>query len=398
MNIAKQLNKLKEQFGGIKKDIENNIELQNDSTVFISYSSKDKKYADKISFLLQNWGYGIWIDQIEMKGEFIDAEIENKLYQNIGLADCLLVLISKSSTKSDWVKKEYKEAVRLKNKGKNLLIVMGILDDCKIPKILKKGKYEIVDLRKDINQAILTFISNIPLKLQKRKDKKSSITRPILKKFGPSKNEKAILAYNQANNLFKKNDLEAALVKWDYAIELDPNYTDAIYNSACALYNHYTHLSDKNTNKQINSKVNNDIEKILKDVIDRYESLLKINPYDVDAMDNLAAAYFVSKEWSDSNREKQLLINAFHLKPDYGLTWLRMAFLLIKESGFIKVEDIIKGKLDSTNIDPNLLKLSKEFFAKAIELNPILDLAGQYKRVISALENILFKMKRDTDW
>lgn len=70
--------------------------------VFISYSSVDRDVALTLRGLIEALGYEVWMDaQIEPSREWLPS-----LVSGLEGADWLLVLVSRSSVKSDWVKKE----------------------------------------------------------------------------------------------------------------------------------------------------------------------------------------------------------------------------------------------------------------------------------------------------
>lgn len=125
-----------EEMRKIQKEIRDGLVAKSEINIFISYSSRDKEYADRISSALQNWGHDIWIDRIEMEIGKPDSEIEDILKKNIKKADCLLVLLSKNSIKSRWVKIEYEEAIRRERIDSEIVVLPAIIDDCEIPEDL----------------------------------------------------------------------------------------------------------------------------------------------------------------------------------------------------------------------------------------------------------------------
>jgi hypothetical protein len=76
-------------------------------TVFISYSRDDSPVAHRLSESLRNSGLSVWIDATGIEeGRAYDRQIETALKE----AKCVLVLWSKSSVESEWVRNEAAEA------------------------------------------------------------------------------------------------------------------------------------------------------------------------------------------------------------------------------------------------------------------------------------------------
>ncbi len=94
------------------------------SDVFISYASADRPRAALIAHALVARGWSVWWDRTIPPGRQFDEVIEEAL----DAARCVVVLWSKASTTSSWVKTEAAEAMRLKT-----LIPALIEEQVKIP-------------------------------------------------------------------------------------------------------------------------------------------------------------------------------------------------------------------------------------------------------------------------
>jgi len=79
--------------------------------IFISYSSEDKTLVKQIAALLEARGWSVWWDRQIPIGQKYDTVIENELQK----AGCVLVIWTKRSVASEWVKNEALEAAQ-KNK------------------------------------------------------------------------------------------------------------------------------------------------------------------------------------------------------------------------------------------------------------------------------------------
>src|SRR5436190_9811864 len=72
------------------------------TTLFLSYARADRARAEKLAEVLQNAGYTIWWDALIEGGAQYAASIRTALET----ADVVMVLWSKNSVDSDWVRDE----------------------------------------------------------------------------------------------------------------------------------------------------------------------------------------------------------------------------------------------------------------------------------------------------
>jgi hypothetical protein len=91
--------------------------------IFISYSSEDRARVKKIVELLESQGWSIWWDRIIPPGRTFDEVIE----EEISKAKCIVVVWSKNSVNSSWVRNEAEEANRRR------ILVPVLIDDINIP-------------------------------------------------------------------------------------------------------------------------------------------------------------------------------------------------------------------------------------------------------------------------
>ena len=94
------------------------------SDIFISYSQSDRAKARMLADALQGEGWSVWWDPKIPPGKTFDEVIDQALER----AKCVIVLWSKTSVTSGWVKAEAAEG-----KTRGILIPAKIQDDVKIP-------------------------------------------------------------------------------------------------------------------------------------------------------------------------------------------------------------------------------------------------------------------------
>jgi hypothetical protein len=80
------------------------------SDIFLSYKSEDRAKAQIIAEALEKNGYSVWWDRVIPPGRTFDEVIEEEL----AAANCMVILWSEESVKSEWVRTEASEGNRRK--------------------------------------------------------------------------------------------------------------------------------------------------------------------------------------------------------------------------------------------------------------------------------------------
>ncbi len=105
---------------------------------FISYSHGDRRYAEQLTSALSERGIRVWIDTLEIRP---GDSLVTKIFEE-GLRDCqlFLVLLSKSSVRSEWVRHELD--IALINRLKHVTRVIPLLvEQCDIPVALRSLRW-----------------------------------------------------------------------------------------------------------------------------------------------------------------------------------------------------------------------------------------------------------------
>lgn len=114
--------------------------------VFISYSSKDRAFVERLSEKLIENRVGVWLDKWEMKPG--DSLID-KMQSGLDDSSYLLVVLSKHSVESEWCKKERNAGLIKEINSKNVVLIPILLEDCSIPMFLQEKVY--ADFRSDFD-------------------------------------------------------------------------------------------------------------------------------------------------------------------------------------------------------------------------------------------------------
>ena len=93
---------------------------------FISYSSKDQKFAERLHADLQNKGVRCWFAPEDLK---IGARTRPAIDEAIRIRDKLLLILSEKSIQSDWVEKEVETAFEEESRRKRTVLFPIRLDN-----------------------------------------------------------------------------------------------------------------------------------------------------------------------------------------------------------------------------------------------------------------------------
>ena len=106
--------------------------------VFISHSSKDKHFVNTLATDLHNCGIEPWVDEWKIRvGESIPTKIGNGIKES----DFVILVLSKSSTRSKWVEAEWQAKYWHEIQKGRVALLPILLEDCEVPELLKTKKY-----------------------------------------------------------------------------------------------------------------------------------------------------------------------------------------------------------------------------------------------------------------
>jgi hypothetical protein len=123
---------------------------------FISYSHSDKEIAAKLSEELRSNGIEVWIDKWEILPG--DSLIQKIFEEGLSGIDAFIVIISKDSVNSKWVKQELDVALIKRIEGITKIVPV-LIDKTEIPDSLKPLKW--IDLSGDFDKAIRDLLMGI---------------------------------------------------------------------------------------------------------------------------------------------------------------------------------------------------------------------------------------------
>lgn len=124
--------------------------------VFVSYAEADRAIARQVSGTLQSAGLLAWNDAWELAP---GDSVVKRIQESLSSSDMLLVLLSRSSVTSRWVRSELSAALSMELRERAITVIPALIEDCDIPPLLADKVY--IDLRGDLGPALRRLVSQI---------------------------------------------------------------------------------------------------------------------------------------------------------------------------------------------------------------------------------------------
>lgn len=122
--------------------------------VFISHSSHDKLFVDRLVTDLAKNGIPVWYDKLDLR---IGESIPGKINDGLAGAKYFLIVLSPHSVTSVWVREELNSALMVQVAAGGTFIIPVLLADCEIPPLLSHRRF--ADFRKDYDGALSELLS-----------------------------------------------------------------------------------------------------------------------------------------------------------------------------------------------------------------------------------------------
>lgn len=108
------------------------------SSIFLSHTSSDKPFIEKLARDLKRLGVNVWFDKWEIQvGDSLTWKIEEGIREN----EFLGIVLSQESLNSEWVKSELSAAWLKQMKTKKIVVLPIMYKDCDLPLFLADRKY-----------------------------------------------------------------------------------------------------------------------------------------------------------------------------------------------------------------------------------------------------------------
>jgi hypothetical protein len=117
--------------------------------VFLSYSGRDQTTAHRVWSELKNKGYDAWLDALIPRP---GNSWVNNVRDALSASDVLVVLLSETSVKSQWVEWDFKKSLNNEIRKRAITVVPVRIDDCEIPPFFLTQ--EVIDLSSDFENGL----------------------------------------------------------------------------------------------------------------------------------------------------------------------------------------------------------------------------------------------------
>src|SRR5262245_2391071 len=119
--------------------------------VFLSHSSADKVFARRLGTDLRGHGARVWIDEAEIR---VGDSLIDKISAGIASVDYLIVVLSRVSCKSEWVRREVNIALTSEIRSRRIKVLPCLIEECDVPLFLIDKKYADFRRAKDYVNAL----------------------------------------------------------------------------------------------------------------------------------------------------------------------------------------------------------------------------------------------------
>lgn len=106
--------------------------------VFISYSRANRRRASRLAEELRKLNVSVWFDEWEI---LVGKNLTDQIYDGIRSSQFLLVLLTRSSVQSRWVKEELDFAKTQEVESRGIMIIPLLFENCVIPPALVSKVY-----------------------------------------------------------------------------------------------------------------------------------------------------------------------------------------------------------------------------------------------------------------
>jgi hypothetical protein len=124
--------------------------------IFVSYSHEDRNFVSLLTDRLAQEGYRVWIDSLALRaGDSFELDIRRAIQE----ARFMLIVLSRRSIQSEWVRLETTLALERRAREEDLRIIPLFIDDSAIPQDL--GDLLGVDFRSDFDTALQDLLLSL---------------------------------------------------------------------------------------------------------------------------------------------------------------------------------------------------------------------------------------------
>jgi hypothetical protein len=121
--------------------------------VFISHSSKDKAFVDRLVSDLVSHSIPVWFDKLDLP---VGASVPGSINEGIAQSRYFLIVLSPAAIESTWVREELNASLMKQVSLGGTFILPVLLQDCAVPPLLAHRRY--ADFRSDYIEGLQTLL------------------------------------------------------------------------------------------------------------------------------------------------------------------------------------------------------------------------------------------------
>jgi hypothetical protein len=150
--------------------------MEKKARVFVSHSSKDKPFVRKLVEALKEHDLNVWFDEAEIK---VGDSIVTRISEGLDSA-YLIVVLSKASVESPWVREEMNAALMDEISGKGGVVLPVLMEPCEIPPLLRSRLY--ADFTGDFDLGLKKLLAVF----EQENEPPADVTAAATRSFAPS--------------------------------------------------------------------------------------------------------------------------------------------------------------------------------------------------------------------
>jgi TIR domain len=122
--------------------------------VFVSHSSSDKAFVDRLVADLAARSVPVWYDKFDLR---LGDSVPGSINEGLTASKYFLIVLSKSSVESRWVREELNAALMEQVARGGTFLLPALLEDCEVPPLLRHRRY--ADFRSDYQRGLSDLLS-----------------------------------------------------------------------------------------------------------------------------------------------------------------------------------------------------------------------------------------------
>lgn len=122
--------------------------------VFISHSSKDKAFVDRLVSDLASHSIPVWFDKLDLP---VGASVPGSINEGIAQSRYFLIVLSPAAVESTWVREELNASLMKQVTLGGTFILPVLFQDCAVPPLLAHRRY--ADFRSDYTEGLQALLA-----------------------------------------------------------------------------------------------------------------------------------------------------------------------------------------------------------------------------------------------